>query len=67
MAENFAKNHHACKKCKDDFVYKLNETWWDYKGSTDTKLVKCPYCGTIQAIKYIVPKNINEDVRYYFK
>ncbi len=59
-------NHRVCNKCETDFVFFMEDTWWDYSGSTDTRLVKCPECNTIQAVQYIEPKNTNDDVRYYF-
>ena len=42
-----------CCRCKKDFTYKNEETWWDFKGMDyDAKLVRCPLCGCINIIKY---------------
>lgn len=56
-----------CKKCKSKFDYTADETWWDYSGFTNTKLVKCPDCGCIQAIKYeeSFGLDVNNDLRFY--
>lgn len=60
-------NNKTCIKCKDDFVYRYDETWWDENGSTSTKLVKCPYCNCIQAVTYRDDNafRLNFDKRYY--
>lgn len=63
--EESSKHNKTCTKCGDDFVYFQEETYWDYGGSTNTKLVKCPMCGTTQAIKYEEQINPNFDERYY--
>jgi len=55
-----------CIKCEEKFDFNLNEdSYWDYKGVTPTKLVKCPHCNCIQAIRYIKVENVNYDERYY--
>ena len=56
-----------CKKCKSKFDYTDTDTFWDYSGMTDTKLVRCPNCGTINVVKYIEPIGlyVNSDQRYY--
>ena len=42
-----------CIKCSEQFDYKQEETWWDYKGMDyDAKLVRCPQCGCINVIRY---------------
>lgn len=55
----------SCIKCKEKFTYCSDNSWWDYKGYTPTKLVKCPICGCIQAIKYEEEINPNYDRRFY--
>ena len=59
------QNTKTCIKCKEDFVWFPEESWWDYKNYTPAKLVKCPYCGCIQAVRYESEKNLNFDARYY--
>ena len=58
-------NAKKCVKCKEKFEYAQEDTWWDYKGYTNTKLVKCPICGCIQAVQYEKLNNLNYDRRYY--
>lgn len=60
-------NSKECIKCKTDFVYFSNKTWWDYNGFTNTKLTKCPNCNTINPVKYedIAGLYVNTDKRYY--
>ena len=58
-------NNKTCIKCKSDFVYFPNETWWDYSCFTTVKLARCPECGCVQAIKYEEPHDVNNDTRYY--
>lgn len=53
-----------CVKCSERFEFLQEDTWWDYSGYTDVKLVKCP-CGCIQAIKYGKLHDLNKDERYY--
>ena len=60
-----SKNNNTCIKCKTDFVYFPNETWWDYSGCTNTKLTTCPNCGCVQAVKYEEQPEVNFDIRYY--
>lgn len=63
--EILSSNNKICIKCKSDFVYFPNETWWDYNGFTNTKLARCPECGCIQAVKYELSHDVNYDPRYY--
>ena len=60
-----ASNNKTCIKCKSDFIFFPDETWWDYSCFTVVKLVRCPECGCIQAIKYEEPHDVNKDTRYY--
>ena len=62
---NSKKNYKTCNKCKEDFIYYQEETWWDEKGMSSVKLTKCPYCGCIQSIKYGTLHDVNKDERYY--
>jgi len=62
-----SKHNQTCIKCGENFVWFPKDTWWDFSGSVDTKLVKCPdpNCGCIQAVKYVEQINPNYDRRYY--
>lgn len=62
-----SKHDKKCKKCNSKFTYTDNQSWWDYSGMTDTKLVRCPNCNTINVIKYIESSGlyVNSDQRYY--
>lgn len=62
------QNNKKCSKCKEHFIYKPEETFWDEHGyGYGTKLVICPYCKTINVIKYHEDSSldINKDRRYY--
>lgn len=59
------KHNKKCTKCKEEFVYFQEDTWWDYQGINNVKLVKCPFCGSIQSVKYEEPINPNFDRRFY--
>ena len=63
--EEKSKHNKSCLGCKNNFIWYEKDTWWDFKGSTDTKLIKCPYCGCIQSVKYIEQINPNIDKRYF--
>lgn len=54
-----------CIKCNEYFSYTQEDTWWDENGMSSTKLVKCPYCNCVQAIKYGKLQDLNNDERYY--
>jgi len=61
-------NETLCLKCREKFEYSNEDTFWDEKGSGySTKLVRCPFCGTIQVVKYVEDKSLdlNNDPRYY--
>lgn len=60
-----SKHNAKCIKCKQDFVWFPEEAYWDYSGTTDTKLVKCPECGCLQPIQYREQINPNFDHRFY--
>lgn len=60
-----SKHNKDCIKCKTNFVWFPEQTWWDYSGSVDTKLVRCPECGCIQSIQYKEQINPNYDKRLY--
>lgn len=47
------------------FDWSDEEAWFDYKGYTPTKLVTCPECKTIQAVKYESEQNVNFDEKFY--
>lgn len=59
------KHNKMCRKCCTRFIWFDDETWWDYKGYTPTKLTKCPNCGLVQAVDYELEQNVNFDDRYY--
>ena len=62
------QNHKVCSKCREDFVYKPEETFWDEKGyGYSTKLVLCPYCKHPNVIKYSedISFDVNKDRRFY--
>ena len=60
-----SKNNKTCVKCNINFVIDPNQCWWDYKGMTNTMLVRCPVCGCIQVVKYEEQINPNYDRRYF--
>lgn len=60
------KNNKTCIKCRENFVWFNEEAHWDYKGYTPTKLITCPFCGTVQAVDYEIESDINFDPRYYY-
>ena len=65
---NQEQNYTFCKKCKTDFVYFPQEVYFDDNGyGYSTKLVKCPYCGQINVVKYYEDKSfdVNTDIRFY--
>ena len=47
------------------FDWSDEEAVWDYRGYTPTKLIKCKFCSTTQAVKYEPEQNVNFDPRYY--
>lgn len=59
------KHNKKCIKCNEDFIWFLEETWWDYQGLEPVKLTKCPNCGCIQTLEYEEMVNPNYDKRYY--
>ena len=54
-----------CKKCSKNFPYDSEDCYWDYEGITPVKVIKCPHCKCIQAIKYGKIYNINNDIRFF--
>ena len=63
--KELSKHNKKCIKCKQDFIFFPEETWWNENGSSSTKLVKCPSCGCVQAVKYGSLHDVNMDMRYY--
>jgi len=63
--EERAKHFKTCSKCWETFIYFPNEIYWDYNGSENRKLVKCPFCNTVQTIQYEKQVNVNYDERLY--
>ena len=62
------QNNKKCSKCKEHFVYKPEETKKKKKGyGYSTLLVPCPYCKTINVIKYSedISFDVNNDKRFY--
>lgn len=42
-----------CERCGRSIEYKIADTWWDFTGSNyNTKLTKCPLCGSIIILDY---------------
>lgn len=60
-----SKHNKDCIKCKHNFVWFPEQAWWDYSGTSDTKLVRCPECGCIQSVQYKEQINPNYDRRAY--
>lgn len=61
------QHNKTCTKCKKNFVYFPEETWWNHYGTYSVKLCKCPNCNTIQSVKFIEASglDVNNDERYY--
>ena len=59
------KQSKLCRRCDEHFDWSDKDFWWDYRGYTPTKLVKCPFCSTVQAVDYEPEQNVNFDMRYY--
>ena len=61
------QNNCTCKKCKENFIFLNKETWWNNYGTYSVKLVKCPYCETINSVKLEEASglDVNNDRRYY--
>lgn len=60
-----SKHNKNCIKCKENFIWYEKDAWWDYSNFTNVKLIKCPFCGCTQAVKYNEPHDVNKDMRYY--
>lgn len=55
-----------CKYCESKIDKSSKpKIWWDESGTESVKLIKCPFCGKIQVIKYEPCCNLNYDERYY--
>lgn len=56
-----------CCKCKNEFTYTPEQTWWNENGSVSTRLGSCPICGTIQPFSYqgINNLDVNNNTRFY--
>lgn len=59
------KSSKECVKCNESFCYSSEECKWDYKGLQPVKIVECPNCGCVQAVRYEKIKNINTDKRFF--
>lgn len=61
------QNYKTCSKCKESFVYFPDEVKWIDYGTYSVKVCKCPYCGTVQSIKFedAFGQDVNNDKRYY--
>ena len=57
----------TCKKCKQSFRFKPDETYWIEQGMYSEKVIKCSNCGCINVLKYVDGFNQNPklDNRYY--
>lgn len=46
-----------CKKCKRNFKFSKEQTYWDEKGyGCSTKLVNCPHCNCPNVVKISVDR-----------
>ena len=63
------QNNCTCIKCKESFVFKPGEAFWIERAMYSEKVVKCPYCGCVNVVKYIdgFNQNTNCDRRYFAK
>ncbi len=59
------KTTKECIRCNNDFKYSEDQCRWNYQGVTPTKIIECPHCSCIQAVKFEPEKNLNYDERYY--
>ena len=61
------KHNKTCSKCKENFVYFPDEVKWIDYGTYSVKVCTCPYCGTVQSIKFENASglNLNNDSKYY--
>ena len=68
VKDNKCQHNLKCKKCKENFVYHPKDTYWDDNGyGYSVKLIKCPFCGCINVVKYYEDRGlyVNYDNRYY--
>lgn len=62
------QNYCTCHSCNESFVFEPDDIWWDENScGYSTKLCKCPYCGSINIVKYIEDYglDVNFDERFY--
>ena len=61
------KNNCTCKKCKSNFVFKADETYWVEQGMYSEKVVKCLECNCINVVRYAdgFNQNPNWNKRYF--
>ena len=62
--EEQEKYYKTCIKCKNNFEWNSSQSYWDYTGFTDTKIIICPICGCKNPIKYKEQINPNYDHRF---
>ena len=55
-----------CVACNEFFFYDETQCRWDYENYTPAKIVRCPHCDCIQAVRYETEQDPNEDERFYF-
>lgn len=67
MSEQSNQNCKKCTKCKEEFIYMPNEIQWKEFGTYSAKITTCPYCNTINILKYIDAPGlyVGKDKRYY--
>lgn len=42
-----------CARCGESYEVAKENTWWDFKGAGyDTRLARCPLCGSVNIIEY---------------
>ena len=60
-------NSKKCTKCKENFIYLPDEVQWREFGTYSAKITTCPYCGSVQIIKYenAFGLDVNNDDKFY--
>lgn len=59
------KNNCTCKKCKSNFVFMPDETYWVEQGMYSEKVVKCTHCECVNVVKYV--DGFNQNPNWYGK
>ena len=64
--EELSKHKKTCIKCGKSFEWNRKQSYWDYTGYSDIKVVNCPACGCKNPIKYKEQTNPNYDSRLFY-